>query len=175
MAIVLTNGKDYVKRCTCAGEELHTTQNVNEAKVYFNVNTAQRKLMRAPEELKGFYIWDTEGTERPRQKAVTKRRIHSKKERLYIYHKYHERCALCGKAITYEELTLDHINPLYRGGTDTLDNIQAACFACNQFKANIKPEDFHQKIEEIFLYQTEKRHGKELRWKIAKKLLQGMM
>lgn len=54
MAIVLTNGKDYVKRCTCAGEELHTTQNVDEAKVYFNVNTAQRKLMRAPEELKAF-------------------------------------------------------------------------------------------------------------------------
>ena len=72
---------------------------MQKAEIAYIDNTFYR-ILKESDKLKGFYIWNTEGTERPRQKAVIKRRIHSKKERLYIYHKYHERCALCGKAIT---------------------------------------------------------------------------
>lgn len=171
MAIVLTNGQNYVKKSNFEGEKVYKTQDTTEAEEYCNISTAREKLMSAPGKLKGYYILCTDGEGKPKHR----RKIYSKEERLHIYHKYHGRCALCGKPITYEELTLDHINPLYRGGTNSLNNIQAAWFACNEFKANIKPEDFEQKIEEIFLYQTDKKHGKELRWKIVKKLLQGIM
>ena len=52
-------------------------------------------------------------------------------------------CALCGEPIDYtitdrlhpRAFVVDHIIPLARGGTDTLDNKQAAHRECNAKKA----------------------------------------
>jgi hypothetical protein len=38
------------------------------------------------------------------------------------------------------ELTVDHIQPQVRGGTDDLDNLLYSCFRCNQFKADYWPD-----------------------------------
>src|SRR5699024_7712713 len=44
-------------------------------------------------------------------------------------------CAACG-AVTYpENLEVDHIKPLFRGGTDTESNLQALCVACHADKS----------------------------------------
>lgn len=43
MAIVITNGEYYVKRCTYSGERMNKTKNLSEAKFYYNVNVAQKK------------------------------------------------------------------------------------------------------------------------------------
>ena len=50
-------------------------------------------------------------------------------------------CAICGTPIDYTlphldpmSYVVDHIVPLHRGGTDTLDNKQAAHRACNRTK-----------------------------------------
>jgi 5-methylcytosine-specific restriction endonuclease McrA len=52
-------------------------------------------------------------------------------------------CGICGQPIDYElphtdpmSFVVDHIIPLIRGGTDTLDNKQASHRACNQAKAS---------------------------------------
>ena len=86
-----------------------------------------------PGRLKEYYIFDTEGDEKGENKKCYhgKRRVYTKEERKFIYHKYEGKCALCGKKITYQELTLDHINPIFVGGADELENIQASCYACN--------------------------------------------
>ena len=41
------------------------------------------------------------------------------------------RCAACHQA---KALTPDHMIPITRGGSDTIDNIQPLCFACNAKK-----------------------------------------
>ena len=36
----------------------------------------------------------------------------------------------------YVAFTVDHIVPIHRGGTDTLDNLALACFGCNRRKSD---------------------------------------
>lgn len=42
-------------------------------------------------------------------------------------------CAFCG---TKENITIDHIIPLSKGGTNDVDNIQPLCRSCNSRKGN---------------------------------------
>ena len=42
-------------------------------------------------------------------------------------------CSSCG---SLDDLTIDHIKPLSRGGTNTLDNLTPLCRSCNSSKGN---------------------------------------
>lgn len=54
-----------------------------------------------------------------------------------IVHGHKVDCALCGCAITRErDLTLDHIVPRSRGGSNYLHNMQPAHKKCNELKGN---------------------------------------
>ncbi|MBN1447162.1 MAG: HNH endonuclease [Bacteroidetes bacterium] len=48
------------------------------------------------------------------------------------------RCQYCGS--TSAPLTVDHVIPRSRGGTDSWDNLVAACIACNNRKGSRSPE-----------------------------------
>lgn len=55
-------------------------------------------------------------------------------------------CHICGEPIDYQaphrdplSFTIDHITPINRGGTDTLDNIAAAHWKCNCEKQDAMP------------------------------------
>tara|TARA_A100001037_G_C14751113_1_gene457579 strand:- start:28 stop:579 length:552 start_codon:yes stop_codon:yes gene_type:complete len=48
-------------------------------------------------------------------------------------------CQYCG--CNKGPLTIDHIIPKGKGGTDTWENLVAACKPCNQKKGNQKPEE----------------------------------
>lgn len=50
-------------------------------------------------------------------------------------------CHYCGKTFPPDELTMDHIIPVVRGGTSTKGNVVPACFACNQSKAAQTPAE----------------------------------
>ncbi len=71
-----------------------------------------------------------------------------------------------------ENITLDHIVPLSMDGVESMGNLQTACYACNQFKSNILPDDFMDRIIKIFVYQTEKKCGKDMKLKIIHKLVE---
>lgn len=171
MAIVLTNGMFYIATTKSGG--ILKTPLLEEAQTFYSVNSAMMKIFKAPGKCKGYYPYDTEdkackcGTKR-------KRRKYSEEERKIIYDRSGGRCALCGQKLLLDDMTIDHIVPLSMGGEDSLDNIQASCFACNQFKDNILPDVFLNRIIKIFLYQTEKNCSRNMKLKIIDKILQTM-
>lgn len=71
-------------------------------------------------------------------------------------------------------MTLDHINPLSMGGEDDVENLACTCYSCNLFKGNILPDDFMERITEIFMYQMEMKSNNGLRWKLASRLFSSL-
>ncbi len=52
-------------------------------------------------------------------------------------------CGVCGKAIlSIKHVTLDHIVPRSKGGSDEIVNLQLAHHECNQDKRDMMPEDY---------------------------------
>lgn len=51
-------------------------------------------------------------------------------------------CGYCGKAITFDEMEIDHMLPLSRGGTNDLDNLMPSCRTCNNDKADMTVEEW---------------------------------
>lgn len=70
-----------------------------------------------------------------RRSFKTQSRLNRKRQR--IYERDGHRCVECG---TSERLTLDHIIPRSKGGTDSDDNLQTMCEPCNWAKADRMPE-----------------------------------
>ena len=54
-----------------------------------------------------------------------------------------KRCAYC---LSTENLTLDHKNPVIKGGTDDIKNIHVLCHRCN----GIKSDHSHGTIQHLF-------------------------
>ena len=54
------------------------------------------------------------------------------------------KCASCGRSTHEVSITADHIVPLARKGTNTIDNIQVLCKSCNSSK-HAKTIDFRNK------------------------------
>jgi len=50
-------------------------------------------------------------------------------------------CAYCGKRVAPDELTMDHIVPISRGGKSTKGNVRPVCKACNTAKKSSLPID----------------------------------
>lgn len=55
------------------------------------------------------------------------------KTRQIVLARYNFECAVCGSD---ERLTVDHIVPKARGGTDELDNLRVLCLKCNAKKGD---------------------------------------
>lgn len=51
-------------------------------------------------------------------------------------------CYLCGQICTPKNVTLDHVVPLFLGGTHTADNLRVACRSCNCSKGAKPLDDF---------------------------------
>ena len=50
-------------------------------------------------------------------------------------------CHYCGKNFSPDELTMDHIVPISRGGKSTKRNVVACCKGCNNKKKHMTPAD----------------------------------
>lgn len=52
-------------------------------------------------------------------------------------------CGICGEEISrLKDVTLDHIVPRSKGGSDEITNLQLAHDECNQDKSNMLPEEY---------------------------------
>lgn len=99
------------------------------------------------------------------------RKIYSYDTRKLIYNNAHGKCELCGKEILLEDMSIDHIKALSMGGEDDVENLACTCYPCNLFKGNILPDDFMERVTEIYLYQMEKKYRNKLRWKLIHRAL----
>jgi 5-methylcytosine-specific restriction endonuclease McrA len=54
--------------------------------------------------------------------------------RKYVFQRNNYQCQSCGKNQKQVKLTIDHIIPLAKGGTNDLSNLQTLCLECNQRK-----------------------------------------
>lgn len=89
-------------------------------------NAANRALARAhPEVLRA-----CNAARSARAVGVTDGHVTAEELRTLWLH-YEQRCAYCGAS---EELTLDHVMPISRGGSNSIDNCVPACWPCNSSK-----------------------------------------
>jgi len=172
MALVITNGDYFLAQ----GTKVRKTKNSEEIKVFDRVRDASDSIKKKPGLLKGYYVYDTVTKkvcweQRKHHKAYPKRKKYSTSVRKIIYNNANGCCQLCGSKILFDDMTLDHIIPLARNGADAVENLQCSCYACNQFKGHVLPDDFMERITKIFLYQTEKEHGEKVSVKIAMHIL----
>lgn len=62
----------------------------------------------------------------------------TKEEWQQLKEKYAHKCAICGEKEPFRQyrkkLTIDHIMPISKGGSNDITNIQPACFNCNSIK-----------------------------------------
>lgn len=71
--------------------------------------------------------------------AQARRRKAHMVERVYrkeVHTRDNGRCYLCSDPITFEEMHLDHVIPLSRGGEHSYANVKAACARCNLVKGS---------------------------------------
>ena len=68
------------------------------------------------------------------------------KFRQYILQNSH--CFYCKNVISYKNMTIDHVIPLFRGGSNTMCNKVLACSRCNHEKDSLTPEDYLEVCKE---------------------------
>ncbi len=66
------------------------------------------------------------------------RRYHAKRQRGL--------CAICGKPMPDDDVTLDHVIPLSKGGADTFKNTRATHKICNWMKGDVPPAGFNPPV-----------------------------
>ena len=64
------------------------------------------------------------------------RKQFTREDRLKILAKTSCKCGHCGKDLSVEDMTVDHVFPLYKGGTHDEYNLIALCYDCNEKKSN---------------------------------------
>lgn len=84
-------------------------------------------------------LWKQAHPEKVRIFSINRRAIKANTEWLALYASFGNKCLSCG--IIPGKLTVDHVKPLSKGGTNSLDNIQPLCGPCNSRK-HVKEVDF---------------------------------
>lgn len=179
MPILLTNGEYYIAHNQTGA--VIKVSDIERAQDFYTVEKAEHQINKTPGKCSGYYCIDTDvtpietvmksETKKIKKKSTVKRKHYSGAERKKIYEKANGCCQLCGRKIEFHNMTVDHIIPLGKDGSNDLDNTQAACSVCNQLKANIYPEQFLDRITEIFMFQMEKQYGDNSTWKMSRNML----
>lgn len=56
-------------------------------------------------------------------------------KRREVYERDHWVCFYCNESVTEENVTLDHFDPVSKGGGNTKENLKTACLLCNSIKS----------------------------------------
>lgn len=86
--------------------------------------------------------FDTQKLQNPEISGIEYQRgeLYGYEIREYLLEKWGRRCAYCDRENV--PLTIDHIHPRSRGGSDRVSNLTLACVPCNQKKSNRDVADF---------------------------------
>ncbi len=58
-------------------------------------------------------------------------------------------CHYCGVSVPPDQLTMDHIVPITRGGKSTRGNVVPACKECNNKKKYLLPMEWDEYLESL--------------------------
>lgn len=78
-----------------------------------------------------------------------KRKSISKLTRQKVLDKYKGHCAYCGKELNLKTLRVDHLNPHYLGGVDSIENYMPACYQCNFYKSTLSLDKFREQLSTL--------------------------
>lgn len=65
-----------------------------------------------------------------------------------LYQQQNGSCRGCGDYMRQRNLTIDHIVPRSKGGSDDMENLQLLCQACNSMKGNRTQEYLMERLQE---------------------------
>ncbi len=101
------------------------------------IQTDMNKLMEDPEVEKKAGIYEYLLSHRTvNDEKVLSLRQFSMEDRLTMYARQLNKCAICNKTFDMKDMHADHVKPWSRGGKTTLDNGQMLCTTCNLKKSN---------------------------------------
>ena len=194
MAIVITDGTRYISGVT-PGSKGAKIENAAEAYEFTDANAAIQYMQSDKAFTLYYYVYDTvtqkivwkwlEPEEVARIRAAKEaakenglrkknkihRKMYSNDVKKLLYKEANGKCALCGREMTLDQVTLDHIIPLAKNGPDRVDNLQICCKGCNLLKGAALPEDFANRVNAIFLYQMERKYAHKITWEFASWML----
>lgn len=87
---------------------------------------------------------------------MAKKKLFTEYQKKTIYANGNGRCGICGRPMNFSEMTVDHITPISRGGTDNMSNLQPAHLWCNRIKNGLTMKELNDKISDILHYQRRK-------------------
>lgn len=68
-------------------------------------------------------------------------------ERKKLHRMFHGKCAYCGRDLPFSDMTVDHVIPLAKGGTSSIQNMVPACIQCNNRKGMLTIQGFRRSIK----------------------------
>ena len=84
-----------------------------------------------------------------------------KRDRHMVYLKYGGKCAYCGRALSYEEMQVDHIVPKRNNGKNNISNYNPSCRRCNHYKRACSLEVYrkiikslHERVQRIYIVKV---------------------
>lgn len=91
---------------------------------------------------------------------IEERRLFTYEERSATLKRSSGVCACCSKKLTTKTMTMDHIIPISRGGTNDMENLVALCLECNKAKGNLlyMPRAYYMAIKNLSELRKMERH-----------------
>lgn len=130
---------------------------------------------KAPAKTKNYaliqYPENAENIAQSNSKPKINRKQYSEDVRKLVYHQAKGKCAICGKPLSYDAMTLDHIVPLAKGGRDRVSNLQCTHLCCNQMKGNMQTKDFIKLCIAISIHHLNRLYKDDREWLSARKHL----
>lgn len=173
---IITDGNIYVTNTTSNG----LTGNYKKAKWFRSIADAQAYISNNRSLFSPAHIIDENGVEAEVQenRAFTDEQLEiigvkkpekicpriqiKKPTREVVYENSGGKCGLCGRDVSLDDFTIDHVVPIARGGTNEIDNLQACCSRCNKLKSDMKNEELMQSMTRIFANTIQQSPNNEL-------------
>ncbi len=101
--------------------------------------------------------------------------VFSKQTKRLVLDKYNGVCPLCGEAIQDNDVSIDHIIPLSRGGTNDLDNLRPTHAICNRMKNNYTDDEFFGKVSSVACNYIYNSPTSQMATKLIRSMVRGII
>ncbi|MBO7388102.1 MAG: HNH endonuclease, partial [Methanomicrobium sp.] len=84
----------------------------------------------------GIYEYLLSRDEDPYAGRLLSLRTFDEDDKMAVFEKQGQKCAICGRVVKYSEMAGDHIKPWSKGGKTERSNLQLLCRDCNSKKSD---------------------------------------